>query len=495
MQIKFLDLYANYLNIKEEVNNNIKNVLTKCNYIMGEEVNEFENKFAEYIGTKYCIGVANGTDALEIAVNCLELPLNSEIIVQGNTYIASCLAVVNNNHKLVIADCDPNTHMIDIDDIKSKITPNTKALILVHLFGLVPNMDKIIQLCDEHNIILIEDCAQAHGALWDNQKVGSFGTLSCFSFYPGKNLGAYGDGGAICTNDNTLNEKIRRIANLGCKVKYQHEIIGRNSRLDTIQATILNTKLKYLDINNEKRRIAANEYIRLLSDINNITIPIIENKSLPVFHLFVIKTPYRDELKEFLLENGIECGIHYPISITETDAFSNLDLIKATNCIDNSKVILSLPIYPELSFEQIKYISDKIHLFYKRKEIYKFNTIITENKIGELHFINDYDFNVKRLFYINNCLINNNYNKRGLHANINFNEFFIVLNGAVKLKLIDKKNNCIIHSLQSNEAYYIPKNIWVEFEILDNNTTIFVLCDREFESSKSIDNFEEFLSL
>jgi dTDP-4-amino-4,6-dideoxygalactose transaminase len=495
MHIKFLDLQANYLNIKDEVDNNIQNVLTKCNYIMGEEVTTFENNFAEYIGTKFCIGVANGTDALEIAVKSLDLPNDSEIIVQGNTYIASCLAVVSNNHKLVIADCDLNTHMIDINDIKRKITPNTKALILVHLFGLVPNMDEIIQLCNEHNIILIEDCAQAHGALWDNRKVGSFGTLSCFSFYPGKNLGAYGDGGAICTNNTTLNEKIRRIANLGCKVKYQHELIGRNSRLDTIQATILNTKLKYLDMNNEKRRCVANKYISLLSDINDITLPIIENNSLPVFHLFVIKTSYRNELKEFLLENDIECGIHYPVSITETDAFSNLDLIKAINCITNSKHVLSLPIYPELTFEQVKYISDKIHTFYRRKEIYKFNTIITENKIGELHFINDYDFHVKRLFYINNCIINNTDNKRGLHVNLNFNEFFIVLKGSVNLKLIDKKNNYIVKYLQSNEAYYIPKKVWIEFEILDMNTIIFILCDREYESSKSIDNFEEFLSL
>jgi dTDP-4-amino-4,6-dideoxygalactose transaminase len=230
---------------------------------LGEEVSIFENNFANYIGTKHCIGVANGTDALEIAVQSLELPDNSEIIVQGNTYIASCLAVVNNKHKLVIADCDINTHMIDINDIKRKITPNTKALILVHLFGLVPNMDEIVELCNKHNVTLIEDCAQAHGAMWKNQRVGTFGKVSCFSFYPGKNLGAYGDGGGICTNDTQLNERIRRLANLGCKVKYYHDLIGRNSRLDTIQATILNTKLKYLDDNNTKRRENANKYISL----------------------------------------------------------------------------------------------------------------------------------------------------------------------------------------------------------------------------------------
>jgi dTDP-4-amino-4,6-dideoxygalactose transaminase len=495
MKIKFLDLQQNYFNIKKEIDNNIVSVLTKCNYILGEEVCLFENNYAKYIGTKHCIGVANGTDALEIAVQSLELPHNSEIIVQGNTYIASCLAVVNNKHKLVIADCDINTHMIDINDIKNKITPNTKVLIIVHLFGLVPNMDKIIELCNSHNIILIEDCAQAHGAMWKDRIVGTFGKLSCFSFYPGKNLGAYGDGGAICTDDDLLNEKIRRLSNLGCKTKYHHDLIGRNSRLDTIQATILNTKLKYLDDNNKKRIEHANKYIKLLSDISDISLPHIEENSLPVFHLFVIKSKFRDELKSFLIENGIECGIHYPISITETNAFSCLNLNIATNCIRNSKEILSLPIYPELLDEHIKYISDKIHLFYKRKEVYTFQTIITENKIGTLHYINDYEFNVKRIFFINNFNdLSLNTNKRGFHANLNFNEFFIVLEGSVELKLINKFNTTTIKKLNKNNAFYIPSNNWIEFEILDRNTIIFVLCDRDFESSECINTFDKFLS-
>jgi dTDP-4-amino-4,6-dideoxygalactose transaminase len=489
MKIKFLDLQQNYYTIKEEIDKNINSVLSKCNYILGEEVSIFEKNFSNYIGTKHCIGVANGTDALEIAVQSLELPNNSEIIVQGNTYIASCLAVVNNKHKLVVADCNLKTHMIDIDDLKSKITPNTKALILVHLFGLVPNMDEILQICNEHNIILIEDCAQAHGAMWKNKRVGSFGTISCFSFYPGKNLGAYGDGGGICTNDDILNEKIRKIANLGCKIKYYHDLIGRNSRLDTIQATILNTKLKYLDENNSKRYKVAKKYIELLSDIPDITLPFIENDTIPVFHLFVIKTSYRDELKDFLLENEIECGIHYPISITETDAFSILNLDKANNCIKNSKQILSLPMYPELLDEHIKYICEKIHLFYRRKQVYTFQSITTENKIGTLHYINDYDFNTKRMFFINNFEnITSNFNKRGFHANLNFNEFFIVLKGKVEIKLTNKFNVSTTQILENNMAFYISKNNWIEFEILDKDSIIFVLCDKELESSVIINN-------
>lgn len=492
MKVKFLDLNTNYLSIKNEVDTNIQSVLSKCNYILGEEVTVFENNFAKYIGTKHAIGVANGTDALEIAVKSLELEENAEIIVQGNTYIASCLAVVNNNHKLIIADCDINTHMIDIDDLKAKITPQTKALILVHLFGLVPNMDKILEICNEHNITLIEDCAQAHGALWKNQKVGTFGKISCFSFYPGKNLGAYGDGGGICTNDDILNERIRRLANLGCKIKYHHDLIGRNSRLDTIQAAVLNTKLKYLDENNAKRRIVAEKYHKLLSDISTISLPIFESESTPVFHLFVIKTNFRDELKTFLLENGIECGIHYPISITETDAFSELNLDKAKNCIENSKLILSLPMYPELNDEQLEYISEKIHLFYKRKEVANFQSIITDNKEGVLHCINDYDFHTKRIFYINDFDLSKGPVKRGFHSNTNFNEFFIVLKGEVQLKLINKFNNTIIKQLKSNDAFYIPKNNWIEFEVLDKSTSIFVLCDKEFETSQCITDYNIF---
>jgi dTDP-4-amino-4,6-dideoxygalactose transaminase len=213
MDIKFLDLKKNYLSIKDEMEKEYNDLFDNCDFIHGNKVKIFENNFADYLNIKYFIGCANGTDALEIAVKSLELDKDDEIIVQGNTYIATCFGVINNNIKLVLCDIDQDTHMINIDSLKQKITQKTKAIIVVHLYGMMPNMDDIVKICFTNNIILIEDCAQAHGATWNNKKAGSFGKISCFSFYPGKNLGAYGDGGGIGTNDDLLNEKIRKISN------------------------------------------------------------------------------------------------------------------------------------------------------------------------------------------------------------------------------------------------------------------------------------------
>lgn len=491
MNVKFLDLKKNYDSISEEVNENIQQVLNKCNYIHGTEVTEFENNFANYIGTKHCIGVANGTDALEIAVQSLDLSPDDEIIVQGNTYIASCLGVVNNNHKLVVCDCDKDTHMIDINDLKNKITSKTRAIIVVHLFGIVPDMDEIIKICNDNNITLIEDCAQSHGAKWNNKTTGSIGKLSCFSFYPGKNLGAYGDGGAICTSDDILNEKIRKLANLGCKVKYYHELIGKNSRLDTIQATILNTKLKYLEENNEKRRKNAELYRKYLSSLDKIELPIVNEKCIPVYHLYVIKTKYRNELKDYLLENGIECGIHYPISITEVEAFKNLNLEKTNNAIYNSKEILSLPMYPELSEEQIIYVSSKIKDFFDSKQIIRFNSVETSGKPGSLHYINSINFDTKRIFYIDSFQTNG---IRGNHSNNNFNELFMVLLGSVEISLTSKYGNKDIIQLEKGQTYLIPKNNWIEYIINNTNTIICVLADKSLEQSVSEFNYDTFLN-
>lgn len=491
MNIKFLDLKKNYDTISEEVNANIQSVLNKCNYIHGAEVTEFENNFANYIGTKHCIGVANGTDALEIAIQSLDLEPDAEIIVQGNTYIASCLGVVSNKHTLVVCDCDKDTHLIDINDFKNKITSKTRAIVLVHLFGIVPNMDEILKICNEKNIILIEDCAQSHGAKWNNKTTGSFGKISCFSFYPGKNLGAYGDGGAICTDDDILNVKIRKLANLGCKIKYYHELIGKNSRLDTIHATILNTKLKYLEENNEKRRKNAELYRKYLSSLDKIQLPIFDDKCTPVYHLYVIKTQYRDELKNYLLENSIECNIHYPISITEVDAFKGLGLGKASNAIQNSKEILSLPMYPELTEEQIKYISTKIHDFFNSKKIITFTSIITNEKPGMLHYINSINFDTKRIFYIDSF---KSVGARGNHSNSNFNELFMVLSGSVEIKLTSKYGNTDTIILQSGQGYLIPKNNWIVYNIIDTNTIICVLVNKELDKSISEFNFDKFIN-
>lgn len=361
--IKFLDLNNQYKIIQNEISNSIQKVFDNSSYIMGPDVNDFENNFAKYTGVNYCIGVGNGTDALEIAIQSLNIKNDDEVITQANTFVATCLGVTYNNAKLVLVDSDDN-FMIKIDDIEKNITSKTKAIIVVHLYGHMCDMDKIITLCKKYNLYLIEDCAQAHGAIYKNKKAGSFGDVSCFSFYPGKNLGAYGDGGAICCNDVNIYENIKKIRNLGSVTKYYHEIIGRNSRLDTIQASILNVKLKYLDGWNKKRQEHANLYNELLCDNVNITLHK-NNVSEPVWHLFVIRIKERNELKKYLEFNGIQTGVHYPIPIHKLECYSKeFEGMTFENTENDSNEILSLPMYPELSSEEIEYVCEKINKFY-----------------------------------------------------------------------------------------------------------------------------------
>ena len=362
--INFLNLKKNYLSSKKEIDEEIMKVINTTSFIQGNIVTKFENNFANYIGSKHCIGVGNGTDALEIAINCLNLPPNSEIITQGNTFIATCLGALNNGFKIRLVDINPNTYMIDETKIESLINENTKVIIPVHLYGNSANMDKIMKIAKKYNLYIIEDCAQAHGCLYNDKKVGTFGDLACFSFYPGKNLGAFGDGGAIVTNNDKLNQRIRKIKNLGSIIKYHHEILGRNSRLDSIQAAVLNVKLKYLDNNNKKRRDVADLYNKLLNNIKQIKLHKIEYNCIPVYHLFVIRLEneeIRNKLQKYLKDNGIETGIHYPISIKDLKCIDNND---KTDISDNySKKILSLPMYPELEKGEINYICKKINNF------------------------------------------------------------------------------------------------------------------------------------
>jgi dTDP-4-amino-4,6-dideoxygalactose transaminase len=498
MKINFVDLKKNYESIKDEIQDEFTSLFVNCDFINGKKVVQFEKNFAKYLDIKHFIGCANGTDALEIAVKCLDLNCDDEIIVQGNTYLATCLGVLNNNVKLVLCDIDCETHMIDIESLTKKITPKTKAVIVVHLYGLMPNMDKIMDICKNNNLYLIEDTAQAHGALWNGKRAGSFGDLSCFSFYPGKNLGAYGDGGGIGTSHDEFNEKIRKISNIGCKTKYHHELIGRNSRLDTIQAGFLDIKLKNLDVWNAKRRINADIYSKKLFEIGDIKLPVVLSECSPVFHLYVIRTQYRDKLKEYLDIKNIQCLIHYPISVAETEALKqfNYSLDDVKNCITNSNDILSLPMFPELEAHEIEYICDSIKEFFLINNQLKIKDIITENKPGILHCINNLIFETKRFFYIdsfNNILSENN--KRGFHANLNFNELIIVIEGSIKLTLIDKELNKEITIVNKNNIYYIPKLKWIEYEILNNETIILCLVDKNLDDSISINNFEDFKKL
>lgn len=364
--IKFLDLKNQYKTIQKEIDKTIKNVIENSAFIGGKYVELFEKEFALYQESKYCIGVGNGTDALEIAIESLNLPKQSEIIVPANSFIASAEAITRTGHKVVFCNCDKDNYTISISSLKSKITKNTKAIIVVHLYGHPCDMDEILEISKEFDLKIIEDCAQAHGAMYKNRKVGSIGDIGTFSFYPGKNLGAYGDGGAITTNSESLANKCKMIANHGRVEKYNHEFEGRNSRLDGIQAAILSVKLKHLDNWTNKRIELANYYLHNLQNIKEIVLPKKEDWVKQVYHLFVVQVKKRDELKEFLNTNNIETGIHYPIALPKLKAYkylnqSNEDFF--ANKYDKS--LLSLPIGEHLTIQDIETVITKIKEFYR----------------------------------------------------------------------------------------------------------------------------------
>lgn len=364
MNIKFLDLKKQYKLIKDEIDKSINGVLNNCNFINGKEKTIFENEFADFIGTNYCLGVGNGTDALEIAIESLNLPENSEVLVQTNTFMATCSACTKNNLNLKFVDIDKETLMIDLDDLKKKISSKTKLIIIVHLYGGCCNMDKLTELCNKNNILLLEDCAQSHGAKYRGRKLGTFGDASCFSFYPGKNLGAYGDGGAICSNNETLIKKCKKIANLGSEKKYYHDLIGRNSRLDTLQATILSVKLKYLDEWNNRRKEIAKIYDNGLKNIKGIEILKHVDGSDSVYHLYVILVKNREKLSDYLKKNGIDTIIHYPICCHKSKCYKIYNENNLPRAEMISDKLLSLPMYAELSNKEVYYILNKLRDFY-----------------------------------------------------------------------------------------------------------------------------------
>lgn len=359
--IKFLDLHSQYLSIKDEVDAAIFEVINESCFIGGIHVKKFETNFANYQQSTYCIAVGNGTDALEIAIEALNLPKNSEIIVPANSFIASAEAVTRAGHKVVFCDVSEEDYTIDINSLKSHITNNTAAIIAVHLYGHPCDMDSIQKITNSHNIKIIEDCAQAHGAEFMGKRVGSIGDIAAFSFYPGKNLGAYGDGGAITTNNEVLAEKCRKIANHGRLSKYDHEFEGRNSRLDGLQAAILNVKLKYLEEWTNKRISAADNYLRLLTGIDDIILPVRQSWARQVYHLFVIRSEKRDLIKEDLKKHGVESGIHYPIALPKLKAYRHLNQFNDKGFAwESDDKLLSLPINETISVDDIKFISQII---------------------------------------------------------------------------------------------------------------------------------------
>jgi dTDP-4-amino-4,6-dideoxygalactose transaminase len=366
MHIPFLDLKAQYASIKNEIDDALQSILDNASFIGGEPLREFEEKFSQYCTTKYCVGVGNGTDALIIGLRAIGIGEGDEVITVANSFVATSEAITAAGGKVVFADCHPDYYTIDTNDLIKKVSPRTKAIIPVHLYGQPANMPIIMKIARAYNLKVIEDCAQAHGALIEERRIGTYGDLATFSFYPGKNLGAYGDGGAIVTNNKQIAKKSRMIANHGRIDKYNHEFEGVNSRLDGLQCAILNIKLDFLNVWNEKRRNVAHLYSQSLKHVSEIVIPAEMANSKPVYHLYVIRTQRRDELAIYLKEKGISTGIHYPIALHNLNAYKYLEHEPTHFPVSNQyqNEILSLPIYPELSEESIKYITDSIVAFF-----------------------------------------------------------------------------------------------------------------------------------
>lgn len=366
--IPFVDLKAQYDSIKEEVDQVIAKVIGKSAFIGGRYLAEFEENFARYCGRKHCIGVGNGTDAIQIVLKGLGVGPGDEVITAANSFIASSEAITATGARVVFVDCDPGTTNLDPEKLASAITSKTRAILPVHLYGQPADMDRILEIAGD--IPVIEDSAQAHGSLYKGRKAGSMGRAATFSFYPGKNLGAYGDGGAIVTDDDELVEFCRKFSNHGRSEKYNHIIEGVNSRLDGLQAAILDVKLRHLDDWNRERNRVATEYRKMLGDTPNLEFTEILEDVYAVYHLFVIRVDRRDQLREELHKHGISSGIHYPIGLPFLKAYDYLGHKPADFPVTHGfqSRILSLPIFPELTRDKILQISEVIDRFMRVNE-------------------------------------------------------------------------------------------------------------------------------
>ncbi len=365
MQIPFVDLQAQYQSLKDELDTAVLAVMRQCNFILGKEVSDFEHAFADYVGARHCVGVASGLDALKLALEAFGIGPGDEVIVPAHTFIASALAVSAVGARPVLVEVDEASFNLDPAHIEAAITPRTKAIMPVHLYGQPADMDPILALARRYNLRVIEDASQAHGARYRGQRVGTLGDVGCFSFYPGKNLGAYGDAGGLVTNNAELAEKVRFLRNYGQEVKYKHVVKGYNLRLDTLQAAVLGVKLRYLDAWNARRAAHAAVYTHALEGVGDLQLPRVITGD-HVFHLYVIRTRQRDALQAHLNQRGIATVIHYPVPIHMQPAYADLGYGRGTFPITErlSEEILSLPMYAELTAEQQDYVIAAVKDFF-----------------------------------------------------------------------------------------------------------------------------------
>lgn len=361
MKVPFLSLSSAYNEIAAEIDEAIQSVVSSSTFIGGETLSEFEENFAKYNQAKYCVGVANGFDALKLALKALGTSSGDEVIVPSNTFIATWLAVTHCGATPVPVEPNENNYSIDVARIERAITSKTKAIIPVHLFGHPADMNSILEISKKYNLYVVEDAAQAHGAKYCDKKIGAHGDVVAWSFYPGKNLGAFGDGGAVTTDNEMISDRIRTLGNYGSKEKYKNDLMGINSRLDPLQANILNVKLKYLDVWNQRRRDIARKYIREIS-LEGLILPTSIDLDNSSWHLFPVRHIQRDNIMSKLNELGIQTLIHYPIPPHKQNAykkyFSQHNLY-ISEMISNQ--IFSLPIGPHMSFQETEYVIKSIN--------------------------------------------------------------------------------------------------------------------------------------
>ena len=364
VKVPFLDLKLQHSQLADELNEAIQRVMSRAWFILGEEVEAFEAEFAAYCGVKHCVGVGSGTDALSLALEACGIGPGDEVITVSHTFIGTAMAISRTKARPVFVDIDPVTYTMDPEQAARAITPYTKAILPVHIYGQCADMDPLLDLARKHDLWVIEDACQAHGATYKGRKAGSMGHLGCFSFYPSKNLGACGDGGAVTTNDEKLAERLRLLRNYGQRRKYHHESMGYNSRLDELQAAVLRVKLRHLDERNQARRKHAEYYTKLLEGYN-LGCPCEASHGLPVYHLYVVRSTRREQLRNFLEKRSIDTQIHYPIPIHLQAMYANLgysrESLTATENI--AAEVVSFPMYPELTKEKIELVCEAVQLF------------------------------------------------------------------------------------------------------------------------------------
>lgn len=356
LRVPFVDLVTQHAELQAEIEEAAASVMRRASFILGPDVSGFEEEFATYCGADHAIGVDSGTSALELILRAYEIGPGDEVITVANTFVATALAIAFTGATPVLVDIDPETYTMDPALLEEAITPRTRAIMPVHLYGQPADMDPILTIAEKHGLLVIEDACQAHGAEYKGRRAGSIGHAAGFSFYPSKNLGAYGDGGMIVTSDDAVAEAVKMLRNYGTSQKYKHEIIGYNRRLDTVHAAVLRVKLRHLDDWNAARRSHAKLYNELLTDAR-VSLPVVADYALPVWHLYVIRVADRVGLQDYLNQRNISSGIHYPIPVHLQPAFEYLGYAQGRFPITEryAEQIVSLPMYPELSSEMIEY--------------------------------------------------------------------------------------------------------------------------------------------